>query len=156
MAFYNYLSTSVPGSVSSPSFRRFTDRNFSFQRKVPLEQRKRLAAQIKTIHPDRIAVLLEIPKNATYLSSEWALLLKLKYLVPENITVGEFYKKLKMQLESDGSNHSYWYQRTFFLLTETQMPLKISDTITEVYEKYKNEDDLLYLYFCEENMFGTS
>ncbi len=152
MAFYHHFSSWYqPTKLSSMSLPK---KNFSYQRQVPFGQRKNLASTIKNLHPDRIAVLLDIPKDATYATSELTSLLQSKYLVPENMTVGEFYKKLKIQLESKTSTGN-WSQRTFFLLSETMKSLTISDTMAEVYEKYKNEDDLLYFYFCEENMFGS-
>ena len=30
----------------------------------------------------------------------------------------------------------------------------VSDRIGELYEKFKNEDDLLLIYYCGENTFG--
>ncbi len=131
--FYEYF---WPSSSASKS---------SFQQKLPFEKRKHLALSIKKMHPERIPVVLK-----TSTPSREASLCKEKYLVPGHITVGEFHIKIKDQMESGISSKS----KSFFLLTESQNFLVVSELMRTVYARYQNEDGLLYLYFCEENTFG--
>lgn len=116
-----------------------------FQQKLPFEKRKHLALSIKNMHPERIPVVLKNPTQ-----SREALLCKEKFLVPDYLTVGEFHIKIKDQMESGISSKS----KSFFLLTESQNSLVVSELMSAVYARYQNEDGFLYLYFCEENIFG--
>ena len=113
---------------------------------LPLEKRRHLATQTRKIHPDRVPVMLKrVPKKPTGVGQ-----MKTKYLVPEDMTVGGFCLKLKVEWETLSESSS-----ALFLLTENSKNLKISDLMIEVYTLHKNEDGLLYLHLCEESTFGS-
>ena len=70
-----------------------------------------------------------------------------KFVVPAEITIGELMNvvRKKISLSPEIS--------MFFFINEKIMPC-VSDRIGGLYEKHKNEDDLLLIYYCGENTFG--
>lgn len=71
---------------------------------------------------------------------------KKKYIVPCDITLGQFMyiirKKIKMRPE-----------KAIFLFIENKL-VNNSTTIGEIYESLASEDGLLYMKYSEESVFG--
>ena len=95
--------------------------------------------QIKKIYPDRIPIVFE---NHGRLKMD-----KTKYLVPNNITIGELLMVVRKQI------HLSKYQ-ALFLFVDKGTCLMGSDTIEMVYEKHKDSSGLLYIRYDVENTFG--
>jgi len=74
-------------------------------------------------------------------------LVKNKFIVPEDLTLGQFIyvvrKKLKLQPE-----------QALFLLTSNKTLPSIKTLIKELYEEHKDKDGFLYLIYSLENTFG--
>ncbi len=128
---------------------------------LSLEKRKRVASMARQLHPGRIPVVLKLPKQSTlhYHSffrysatpppQHW---IPTKYLVAEEITVGAFCAKLKIEWDNKSGSHS----AALFLFTENSNTcLMVSETMGKVYAQNQNEDEFLYLHLCEEDTFGN-
>ena len=70
-----------------------------------------------------------------------------KFIVPEDISVTNLMALVRSRL-SLGSEVSM-----FFFINETVIPCG-SDTVGNLYNTYKNEDNILLIYYCGENVFG--
>ena len=72
---------------------------------------------------------------------------KTKYLVPNNLTVGElvYVIRKRMKLEPE--------KAIFFFINET-IP-NTSLQLSQLYESHKNEDGFLYMKYSSENTFGS-
>ena len=71
-----------------------------------------------------------------------------KFIVPEDITVTNLMALVRNRL-SLGSEVSM-----FFFVNEHVLPCG-SDTVGKLYNTYKNEDHVLLIYYCGENVFGN-
>jgi GABA(A) receptor-associated protein len=71
---------------------------------------------------------------------------KHKYLVPSEITVGNFMHLIRKQIKLTP-------EKSLFLFIDNVLPA-VSQTMTEVYNQYKREDGTLRMYYTSENTFG--
>ena len=99
--------------------------------------------KIRNKYPDKIPIFVLKSKTDKILPE----INVNKFVVPAEITIGELMNvvRKKISLKPETS--------MFFFVNENVMPC-VSDRIGELYEKYKNEDDLLLIYYCGENTFG--
>jgi GABA(A) receptor-associated protein len=115
--------------------------DFEFNSKYSLEERTMEAIKVMKKYPDRVPIICEI-----YSKSALPDLDRTKYLVPYNITVGQFAftvrKRLKLQPE-----------KAIFLIIGEMFP-STSSLIGDLYDKYKDEDKFLKILIKEENTFG--
>ena len=113
-----------------------------YKKKFSLETRINESKKIKTIYPDRVPVLCF--KNPV--SKETPKIDKRKYLVPRDLTMGQFVfiirKRLKIKPE----------EALFFFIGNDLAPT--SKLFTELYEQYQDEDGFLYIQYTLENTFG--
>ena len=70
-----------------------------------------------------------------------------KFVVPSQITVGELMNVVRKRIELSAETSM------FFFINENIMACS-SHILGDLYDKYKNEDDLLLIYYCGENTFG--
>lgn len=119
--------------------------SFEFQ-KQPLEKRKSESARIRQKYPDRLPVIVEVHrKEANSITLD-----KKKYLVPDNMTIGEFnYVLCKRQAKHDAT-------KALFMFTENQSLLCTEDMLKTIYNKEKNEDGFLYFVVTREETFGSA
>ena len=108
----------------------------------PLYLRKEQATRIKLKYPNRVPVILEKYHGATNTPD----IDKNKFLVPQDITVGGFSYTIRRRLKMNE-------KEALFLFCNRSIP-PTSELMGDVYEKYKDEDDFLYLSFTTENCFG--
>lgn len=72
-------------------------------------------------------------------------LLKNKFLVESNMTISEFLFSIRKYIVLDK-------EETIFLFINNNI-VKMSELVSEIYERYK-EDDILYIQYAKENTFG--
>jgi len=72
-------------------------------------------------------------------------LLKNKFLVESNMTISEFLFSVKKYIILDKNE-------TIFIFINNNL-VKMSELVSEIYERYK-ENDILYIEYSKENTFG--
>ena len=121
-----------------------------FKDELPLEERKAEAERIKSEFKDRLPVILEhadVNKHkASSNVNQIDNLSKRKYLVPKEITVGQFIWIVRRRL-------SLPPEKAIFFLIQNTIP-STSAVMKQVYDDLKDEDGFLYVNYKNENTFG--
>lgn len=115
---------------------------FLFQKENSLEKRKEESDKIRKKHPDRIPIIVEKCDNNKDIPN----IDKKKYLVPKELTVGQFQYVIRKRIKLDS-------QKALFFFINKKIP-PTSELLTSVYEKNKDEDGFLYINYTGENTFG--
>ena len=113
-----------------------------FKREFDFETRKSESTRIKEKYPDRIPIIVE-----KSIKSDISDIDKKKYLVPNDITIGQFVYIIRKRIQLTS-------EKAIFLFTEKHSIPPTSSFISEIYEQFKNEDGFLYLIYAGENTFG--
>lgn len=116
---------------------------FEFRRNYPFEKRK-TASQviIDKYKGERIPVIVERSSQ-----SHLPQLIKKKYLVPSDITVGKFLMEIRKQL-------SVSQNTAIFLFVGAGTLPPTSALMSQIYDRHKDEDNFLYFTLNDEQTFG--
>lgn len=106
-----------------------------------LKKRKSESLRIKNKYPTRIPIICE--KNS---QSDVPDLDKNKYLVPPDLTVGQFLYVIRKRIKLTP-------EKGLFLFIDNTIPSS-SEIISKIYKDYQNEDGFLYIIYSGENTFG--
>ena len=107
----------------------------------PTEQRAFESSRIRAKYPDRIPVIVEkSPK------SDVPELDKKKYLVPSDLTVGQFVYVIRKRVKLSA-------EKAIFVFVNNALPPTAS-LMSTIYEENKDEDGFLYIQYSGENTFG--
>ena len=117
--------------------------NFEFKKKYDLASRKVESERIRAKYPDRIPVICE---RASASSKTIEKLDKTKYLVPSDLTIGQFMYVVRRRIKLDPN-------KAIFLMIDNQLPAS-SELISSLYHNKKSDDGFLYLHYSGENTFG--
>ena len=118
----------------------------NYKKTTLLEERKQKSSKMTTLYPDRVPVIVEMsPSSASY-GAYIASSHKVKYLVPYDITMGQFIKILRDKLKVKPE------VALFFFVKNKIFP--ITSPIGNIYKEHVDEDGFLYIEFCEESTFG--
>lgn len=113
----------------------------SFKEKFPLQKRKDEAIRIMKKYPDRIPIIVEKAEGTEVPSID-----KNKYLVPNDLTVGQFVyvvrKRIKLAPE----------QAIYLFVNNTLPPT--SALMSQVYKEHKDPDNFIYFVYSGESTFG--
>ena len=93
-------------------------------------------------HPDRIPVICQRKINSTIPRVD-----KNKYLVPRDITVGQFIYVIRKRI-------SISKDEALFMFTENGIIPPSSTLLSNLYTENKDEDGFLYIIYSGENTFG--
>ena len=115
----------------------------SFKEEHALEKRKHEALRIREKYPDRIPVICE--KEA---KSDIATIDKKKYLVPKDLTVGQFVCIIRKRIKLNP-------EKAIYLFIDNVLP-PTGALMSAVYEQHKEEDGFLYISYSGENTFGCN
>ena len=107
----------------------------------PLEKRQKEYQRITKDHPDRIPIIVENSKD-----SNMPDLNKKKFLVPKDLTVGDFIVIIRKRVKISP-------EMAIFLFVGDMIPPSVN-TIEYLYSQHKSEDGFLYLTYSGENTFG--
>ena len=107
-----------------------------------IETRTQESNKILTKYPDRIPIIVYKNKNADIKDIE-----KNKFLVPGDLTIAQFLTIIRKRIELSD-------KETLFLFINDTTLAGGSEIISNVYDKYKDEDGFLYISYCNENVFG--
>ena len=114
-----------------------------FKKKYSLKHRKSEAKRILAKYPDRIPIIVNIPKNSGLPELD-----KKKYLIPGNMTLGQFMYVLRKRISLRPETALFLY------VGNTLAPT--SEMVSQIYENNKDEDSFLYLSVLSESTFGDA
>jgi GABA(A) receptor-associated protein len=117
-----------------------------YKNTFPLEERKQKSFKMTSLYPDRIPVIVEMSQSSANYTSYINASHKVKYLVPSDITMGQFIKILRDKIKLESST------ALFFFINNKIFP--ITSSIGNIYKEHADEDGFLYIEFCEESTFG--
>ena len=115
-----------------------------YKEEHPLEKRKEESAKIRSKYPDRVPVICERSANG---ASDIPDIDKKKYLVPVDLTVGQFHYVVRKRIQLAP-------EKALFLFCSNSIPPNAA-LISTVYEEHKDEDGFLYLQYSGESTFGS-
>jgi hypothetical protein len=108
------------------------------------EDRKKRSTSLLQKYPDKIPVILEKSLSDKYLPK----MDKTKLLVADSMTVASILQLIKSNLKINEATAIY------IMVSNNNIMLSGSQTISSIYQEYKNDDGFLYLEYCTENVFG--
>lgn len=117
---------------------------FKFQKTHSLEDRKSESTRILFKYPERIPIVCEKLNNKDTIPD----LDKSKYLVPHDLTVGQFMFVIRKRMKLSS-------EQAIFIFINGHIP-STSSIINDLYEYNKHEDGFLYISYSGENTFGST
>ncbi|VVB06410.1 unnamed protein product [Arabis nemorensis] len=115
----------------------------SFKQDHDLEKRKAESSRIREKYPDRVPVIVEKAEK-----SEIPNIDKKKYLVPADLTVGQFVYVIRKRIQLSA-------EKAIFIFVDDVLP-PTGAVMSTIYEDKKEEDGFLYITYSGENTFGLS
>lgn len=112
-----------------------------FKSAHPFEKRKAEAGRIRIKYPDRIPVIAERTSG-----SQIADIDKKKYLVPVDLTMGQFVYVIRKRIKLPPE------QALFIFINNTLPPA--AALMSQVYKEHADCDNFLYVTYSGENVFG--
>ncbi|KAL1560090.1 Autophagy-related protein 8C-like [Salvia divinorum] len=112
----------------------------SFKLEHPLEKRQADSARIREKYPDRIPVIVEKAERSDVPDID-----KKKYLVPADLTVGQFVYVVRKRIKLSA-------EKAIFIFVKDVLPPTAS-LLSAIYDEYKDEDGFLYMTYSGENTF---
>lgn len=114
-----------------------------FKQDFSFEQRKAEAIRVINKYPDRVPIICE---KSNIASKDCPDIDKKKYLVPIDLTIGQFLYIIRKRLNLSP-------EKAIFLFVDNKIaPSTI--TINAIYNYNKDNDGFLYITYALENMFG--
>lgn len=114
-----------------------------FKSQYTFQTRYDESLRIMNKYPDKLPVICE--KTCT--NTDIPQIDKIKYLVPSNLTMGQFLYVIKTRMKLSP-------EKAIFLFVNKTIPSN-SSLISEIYSKYKEADNFLYLTYSGESVFGN-
>lgn len=118
----------------------------AYKKTTTFEERLQKSTKMTTLYPDRIPVIVEMSSSSASYNTYIASSHKVKYLVPYDITMGQFIKILRDKVKIEP------VIALFFFINNKLFP--ITTPIGDIYKENRDEDGFLYIEFCEESTFG--
>ena len=112
-----------------------------FKKSYSLEQRKSESTKIMNKYPDRIPVVVQQIENSSLNKID-----KNKYLVPRDLTVGQFMYVIRKRIKLGKE------QALILYVNNTLPPSTMLMSV--LYKEYKDKDKFLYVFYSGENCFG--
>lgn len=103
-----------------------------------IKKRKQEVNNIMDKYPNRIPIIVE----SSHIKID-----KHKYLVPRNLTIGEFHQILRKRIDIKP-------EEAIFLLINNKSPM-INSTIEDIYDDDKDESGFLFVNIMKESTFGN-
>ncbi|GMI73567.1 autophagy 8f [Hibiscus trionum] len=115
----------------------------SFKIEHDFEKRRAEAARIREKYPDRIPVIVEKAERSDIPTID-----KKKYLVPADLTVGQFVYVIRKRIRLSA-------EKAIFIFVDSVLP-PTGAIMSTIYDEKKDEDGFLYVTYSGENTFGSS
>mmetsp|Transcript_7454 Transcript_7454/g.13911 ORF Transcript_7454/g.13911 Transcript_7454/m.13911 type:complete len:117 (-) Transcript_7454:235-585(-) len=106
------------------------------------EKRKSEADKIRSKYPDRIPVICEKAKRSDIVDID-----KKKYLVPADLTVGQFVYVIRKRIKLSP-------EKAIFIFVNNTLP-PTGAVMSQIYKEHKDEDGFLYVTYSGESTFGN-
>jgi GABA(A) receptor-associated protein len=119
--------------------------NLSFKNEFTFQQRFTESTRVLTKYPERIPIVCEPSSNV---SDKCPLIDKKKYLVPRDLTMGQFLYVIRKRLNLAP-------EKALFLFVNNNI-LSTTNLMGHVYRRYRDNDKYLYISYAEENTFGNN
>ncbi|CDQ58630.1 gamma-aminobutyric acid receptor-associated protein isoform X1 [Oncorhynchus tshawytscha] len=116
---------------------------FLYKEEHPFEKRRSEGEKIRKKYPDRVPVIVEKAPKARIGDLD-----KKKYLVPSDLTVGQFYFLIRKRI------HLRAEDALFFFVNNVIPPT--SATMGLLYQEHHEEDFFLYIAYSDESVYGNS
>ncbi|KAJ2016142.1 ubiquitin-like protein atg8 [Coemansia sp. RSA 376] len=113
-----------------------------FQVEHTFEKRKAEAERIRQKYPDRIPVICEKVEKSDIQTID-----KKKYLVPSDLTVGQFVYVIRKRIKLSP-------EKAIFIFVNEILP-PTAALMSGVYEEHRDADGFLYITYSGENTFGS-
>ncbi|KAG8637017.1 autophagy-related protein 8C-like isoform X1 [Manihot esculenta] len=107
------------------------------------ERRQAESARIREKYPDRIPVIVERAERSDIPDID-----KKKYLVPSDLTVGQFVYVVRKRIKLSA-------EKAIFIFVKNVLP-PTAAMMSAIYEENKDDDGFLYMTYSGENTFGAS
>jgi GABA(A) receptor-associated protein len=114
-----------------------------FKRDYNFQKRMEEANRVINKFPDRVPIICEKSRNA---SNDCPDIDKCKYLVPKDLTMGQFLCVIRNRLKLGP-------EKGVFLFVGNTIPPSAA-YVNEIYSHYAENDGFLYVTYCLENVFG--
>jgi GABA(A) receptor-associated protein len=114
---------------------------FKYKQEHTFEKRKAEGEKIRRKYPDRIPVIVERAPKAKVAELD-----KKKYLVPADLTVGQFYFLIRKRIALRPED------ALFFFVNDVIPPTSV--TMGTLYQEHKDEDQFLYMAYSDESVYG--
>lgn len=112
-----------------------------FKAQHAFEKRKAEAQRIRAKYPDRIPVICERVDKSDIPDID-----KKKYLVPADLTVGQFVYVIRKRIKVPS-------EKAIFIFVNNTLPAHVS-LMSQIYKEQKDEDGFLYVTYSGESTFG--
>jgi GABA(A) receptor-associated protein len=112
-----------------------------FKKEYNFEERFKESLRVVPQYPDRVPIICDrCFKNIPEFD-------KKKYLVPNDLTVGQFSYVIRKRL-------SLKPEEALFIFIDNKTIPSMTANMGTVYNQYKDQDGFLYLTYAKENVFG--
>nr|GLL45679.1 autophagy-related protein 8C-like isoform X1 [Ipomoea trifida] len=108
---------------------------------IGLERRQSESTRIREKYPERIPVIVEKAERSDIPDID-----KKKYLVPADLTVGQFVYVVRKRIKLSA-------EKAIFVFVKNMLP-PTAALMSAIYEENKDEDGFLYMTYSGENTFG--
>jgi GABA(A) receptor-associated protein len=115
----------------------------NYKQKVTFSQRLNESTKIKSKFPGRIPVIIERGARSSIPEID-----KNKFLVPSDLTIGQFIFIIRKRLTLSP-------ETALFVYINNNLPTT-SSLMRELYSKHQDQDGFLYVQYTGENTFGFS
>jgi len=112
------------------------------ERAMDADKRARESSRIRSKYNDRVPVIVERAEK-----SDIPALDKKKYLVPADLTVGQFVFVIRKRIKLSA-------EKAIFIFVNNVLP-PTAALMSAIYEEHKDEDGFLYVTYSGENTFGA-
>merc|ERR1712223_303830 len=124
-----------PGNLSTMKWQ--------YKEEHAFEKRRAEGEKIRRKYPDRVPVIVEEAPKARIGDLD-----KKKYLVPSDLTVGQFYFLIRKRISLRPED------ALFFFVNNVIPPT--SATMGSLYQEHHEEDSFLYIAYSDESVYGSS
>lgn len=120
-----------------------------FIRDLPFEKRLETIKDLKEKHPDRIPLMIidENKKNKP-----------LKLLVPSDLTIMNVLLIIRKRVQLNQEEGIYLFADIYKNQNDNKMKESVlcnsAETVSNIYNKCKDDDGMLYMTYYKENVFG--
>ena len=114
-----------------------------FKNQHTFEERLAESNRVINKYPDRIPIVCQRSQNA---ARDCPYIDKIKYLVPRDLTMGQFLYVIRKRMSLPS-------EKALFVFVNNSIP-PTTQMVGDIYNRYKDIDGFLYLYYSYENTFG--